>query len=153
MTRRIVATITTAALVVLGGCGGSSDSPEKSPPKTTEVTKDPLRVSLETACNFVFLGYQPGSEPFSNLIEYVGKDTDEETKEADKAKSWNDELKQVRDRAPEDLAVYLDAVVTSVDELLEALDSGGSWEAADFKSAGTEVLNQCDEYVPDNFGS
>jgi hypothetical protein len=140
MTRTGQAVMAIAVLVLGAGCGDGSDA---NTPDVAASETPATKVSVETTCNLLFDGK---AAPLENLVDFaVTKETT--TEKVDAATEDLAEMRDITDRAPEELAANLKVLGDELQKLIDnATKPSEQWDTTAFRAAGLEVTNVCDEF-------
>jgi hypothetical protein len=126
--RLVVAGVLTAALA---GCGGGSE-PEAATPSPTPT------VSVQTSCDRLFVQGDP--RLWSRATTLVAKQSQGQTVDAAEVETVHDELSKIAGSSAPELRPHIETMAETVGDLENA-------DTSAYKTAATEVANQCTPYV------
>jgi hypothetical protein len=126
--RLVVAGVLTAALA---GCGGGSE-PEAATPSPTPT------VSVQTSCDRLFVQGHP--RLWFHASDLVAKQSQGQTVDAAEVETVYDELAKIAGSSAPELRPHIETMAETVGDLENA-------DTSAYKTAATEVANQCTAYV------
>ncbi|WP_156380293.1 hypothetical protein [Arthrobacter sp. Soil762] len=135
----LVAVISMSALLV-AGCSGPRSEPDAGSTNSPSASANEFTVSAKTTCDQL-MGSKSHST-FLDSIAFVKDVTNVDSTARSTASKLSAELSDIAKRAEPDVKTLVNALAEPVDGLLNA---AGSYDlkAADFKAAGTELINRC----------
>ena len=153
MTRRPLVLVLLTLSLLLSACAPGiqpASSPARKPTPTAESLP---AVSTQTTCRLLFGNRVDG--PASEAVDIINRVVESadltSAVTVDELESTIGSLQTARKNASDDLAPYIDAQITPLQQMADALDGDGrgtlSLDFADFKASAFELLTRCEQFL------